>query len=200
MNDRIGLILLAAGSSSRLGESKQLLQYRGKTLLRHSVDVGVECGCSPIVVVVGHDAAKMREELKDAPAIVAENADWQQGMGTSIRVGVDRVEREAPDLAAVVLAVCDQPLVDSKVMRRLVNEYRTCGYPMAAATYAGTVGVPAVFNRHYFDKLKNLPPHAGAKQLLKAHGDQVAKIEMEEAALDLDTPDDLRHLNGGDGA
>jgi len=67
---------------------------------------------------------------------------------------------------------------------------------MAAATYAGTVGVPAVFNRNYFAALKTLPPQTGAKQVLRAHNDQVAKIEMEEAALDLDTPDDVTRLDG----
>jgi molybdenum cofactor cytidylyltransferase len=195
MNDAIALILLAAGSSSRMGQSKQLLQYGGKTLLRHAVDAGVASGCSPIVVVVGHDASAMRDELTNTAAIVADNVDWQQGMGTSIRVGVERVERDAPQTAAVVIAVCDQPLVDAKVMRRLVDAYRTCGYPMAAATYAGTVGVPAVFNRNYFAALKKLPPTAGAKQVLKAHHDQVAKIDMEEAALDVDTPDDVKRLD-----
>jgi molybdenum cofactor cytidylyltransferase len=196
MSDAIGLILLAAGSSSRMGESKQLLQYRGKTLLRHAVDSGVASGCAPIVVVVGHDAEKMRQELKETAAIVADNADWRQGMGTSIRVGVERIERDAPQVTAVVIAVCDQPLVDAKVMRRLVDAYRTCGYPIAAATYAGTIGVPAVFNRNYFAGLKDLPARAGAKQVLKAHNDQVAKVEMEEAALDLDTPDDVKRLDG----
>ena len=196
MSDAIALILLAAGSSSRMGQSKQLLQYRGKTLLHHAVDAGVASGCAPIVVVVGHDAGAMRDELKTTAAIVADNGDWQQGMGTSIRVGVERVEREAPQTAAVVIAVCDQPLVDAKVLRRLVDVYRTCGYPMAAATYAGTVGVPAVFNRNYFAALKTLPPQTGAKQVLRAHNDQVAKIEMEEAALDLDTPDDVTRLDG----
>jgi molybdenum cofactor cytidylyltransferase len=193
--DSIALIILAAGNSSRMGSAKQLLQYRGKTLLRHAVDNGLACGCSPVIVVLGHDAQRMRDELAGASVVIADNLDWQQGMGTSIRVGVTTAQSQPTPPAAVMIALVDQPLVDATVMRRLMDAYRTSGYPMAAAVYAGTVGVPAIFNRNYFDALKNLPPHAGAKKVLTDHAMQVAKVDMDEARIDIDTEQDYKKLN-----
>jgi molybdenum cofactor cytidylyltransferase len=191
----IAMILLAAGGSARMGSPKQLLQYKGKALLRHAVDNAVACGCSPIVVVIGHDAQRMREELAGLPVTIAENANWGEGMGTSLRVGVEAIERQSPMPSAVMTATCDQPLIDAAVLRRLIDAYRTCGYPMAAATYAGTMGVPAIFNRHYYAALRALPPEAGAKRVLGEHSDQVANVPMDEGELDIDTPEDVRRLN-----
>ncbi len=167
MNGSFGLIILAAGGSSRMGSPKQLLQYRGKTLLRRAVDVGIECGCAPIVVVVGHDAPRMYTELEGLPVVITENPDWKHGMGSSIRSGIITAEDAAPDLAAVIVMLCDQPLVDSSVMRRLIAGYENGGYPIAAASYAEALGVPAIFNRNYFHVLRNLPVNTGASRRWK---------------------------------
>src|SRR5947209_8753927 len=101
----IGLILLAAGGSTRMGRAKQLLVYRGKTLLRRAADAAVGSGCTPIVVVVGADAAEATRELAGLDLTVEVNPAWERGMGTSLRAGLARLLRERPDATAVVVTL-----------------------------------------------------------------------------------------------
>src|ERR1700736_3539504 len=94
----IGAVILAAGESSRLGQPKQLLQFRGQTLVRRIVDAAREGGCSPIVVVIGSDKDKVAGELERTDAVIVENENWNDGMGTSIRSGVQRLIDIAPNV------------------------------------------------------------------------------------------------------
>src|SRR5882762_89756 len=92
---QIGAVILAAGGSSRFERPKQLVRFRGKTLVRGVVDAASEAGCSPVVVVVGSDSERIRGSLKSARIVVAENESWRRGIGTSIRTGVDALIKEA---------------------------------------------------------------------------------------------------------
>lgn len=197
-DDHIALIVLAAGGSSRMGRPKQLLCYHGKSLLMHAVENGLASGCSPVIVVVGHQATRMREELQQQPAtvVIVDNPDWQQGMGSSIRAGMTTLIHSSPAPTAVMITLCDQPLVDATVMRRLINEFRVRGSPIAAASYAGAVGVPAIFSGDYFPALCDLPVEGGAKHLLQLHQSKLARVEMEQARHDIDTPADIQALQG----
>jgi molybdenum cofactor cytidylyltransferase len=189
----VGLILLAAGNSSRMGSSKQLLVYHGKTLLHRAAEAGVDSGCSPVIVVLGHDAARMQSELEGFPMLIVINPDWQNGMGSSIRVGIERMEKES-SVNAVAVMLCDQPYVDASIIRQLLEVYRKKNGPIVAASYGQTLGVPAIFPRRYFAALGQLPASGGAKQLLMNHPTDVFGVPMDEAALDIDTPDDFQKL------
>ena len=189
----IGLILLAAGNSSRMGSPKQLLLFNGKTFLRRAAEAGIESSCMPVVVVLGYDADRMRGEIEDLPAQIAINSDWQAGMGTSIRVGIEHLEKLAP-VEATIVTLCDQPRVDAGALCRLLAEYREKDGPIVAASYGQTLGVPAVFPRRYFPALRQLPPAGGAKQLLLKNASDVIAVPMDEAAVDVDTPADFQAL------
>jgi molybdenum cofactor cytidylyltransferase len=189
----IGAIVLAAGGSSRMGTAKQLLIFKGKTLLRRAVEVAVESGCSPVVVVLGQDAERMRLEIKSPPAIVVINSNWQQGIGGSIRVGIEHVEQNAV-LDGVMITLCDQPLIDASVLRRLLDVYKTGAGPMVAASYGGTLGVPAIFSKKYFASLRQLPVNGGAKQILMRDSLDVTPFPVDEALMDVDTPADYQRL------
>src|SRR5688572_28967076 len=111
---KTGVIVLAAGGSSRMGSPKQLLRYRGQSLILRAAHTGVQSTCDRVVVVIGREAQQMRDELKDLAVSVTENRNWQDGMGASIRAGMEEIVKD--DLDAVVLMLCDQPFVTADTL------------------------------------------------------------------------------------
>ena len=189
----VGAVILAAGGSSRLGQPKQLLKFGGETLIRRVVGAAAEAGCDPILVVVGESGAAIREELRGTRAMIVENPEWQRGLGTSIRCGLGQI---APLLDTVILLTCDQPLVESSVIAELIAAKKGTGKPIVASSYANTLGVPALFDRSFFEALLALPNDSGAKSLIEAHRGDTASIAFEAGAIDLDTPEDFERLKG----
>lgn len=183
-------VILAAGQSSRMGEPKQLVELEGRTLLRRAVATACSSSCRPVIVVLGARADLMQRELSGFDARVVENPDWIDGIGSSVRCGIDAVRRERT-VDSAVLMLCDQPLVTSQLIDQLVTAHRDRGARIVACEYAGTVGVPALFSRELFDELLALRPDAGAKQVIARHDADVVRVPFPAAALDLDTPDDL---------
>src|SRR2546423_6742095 len=180
----IGAVVLAAGESSRLGEAKQLLIFRGETLIRRAVRAAAEAGCDPIVVVIGKVSEEIRQELDGTGARVVENAEWQRGLGTSIRRGLTEI---AASVDAIILLTCDQPLVDRGVIAQLIATQEKTGKPIIASSYANTRGVPALFERACFEALLALPDDSGAKKLIEERSDDVSSIAFEEGGIDIDT-------------
>jgi molybdenum cofactor cytidylyltransferase len=189
--DSVGAVILAAGGSSRFGQPKQLLTFRGETLVRRAVRVASEAQCAPVVAVVGESGNAIREELRETLAAIVENPEWQRGLGTSIGCGLRQV---ADSVEAVVLLTCDQPLVDAAVIVELIAVRERTGKPIVASRYADTLGVPALFDRSCFAALLALPAAAGAKALIASRPDDVAIVSFEPGAVDIDTPEDLQRL------
>lgn len=183
---RVGIIILAAGESRRLGRPKQMVPFRGTTLLRHIISVALEVG--PVTVVLGARFEEISQSLADLPVRIVENEDWAEGMASSIRAGLTAIESEVD---RVILMLCDQPLVTAESLRRLV-----ASWDLAASEYAGTVGAPALFGRQYFEELKALKGSQGAKVVLARHRSKVAAVPCSECAIDIDLVDDLKHLGG----
>jgi molybdenum cofactor cytidylyltransferase len=194
----VAFILLAAGGSSRMGCAKQFLNYQGQTLLRRSAEAALASGCRPVVVVLGAHAERARDELAGLQVLTVDNADWGQGIGSSIRAGMAALAGHevvtGQPIDAVVFGLCDQPLVGPAAFARLLDAYSAGGKGIVAASYGGTTGVPAVFGRRYFDELRALPAAAGAKALIGRHGDDVAAVPVPEAGRDVDTPEDYQGL------
>jgi molybdenum cofactor cytidylyltransferase len=202
---KLGAVILAAGGSSRLGRPKQLLALNGETLVRRAVRAASEAGCHPVIVVVGEIGDTIRSELdiRDSRissglalenltrAMIVENAEWRNGIGTSIRRGLQQLPRSVD---AVVLLACDQPFVDASIVGKLIAAWEETGRPITASYYANTLGVPALFDRSCFEALLNLPDDSGAKSLIAARPDDVASIAFEDGAIDIDTPADFERL------
>jgi molybdenum cofactor cytidylyltransferase len=189
----VAAVVVAAGGSRRMGRPKQLLPFGGRSLLRRAAEAALGAGCDPVVVVLGASAELLREETAGWAVTVIDNPDWEQGPGTSVRAGMTKVEYAE----AVLFLVCDQPFVDAEHLDRLINAWRESGLPMAASSYAETVGVPALFASSCFDDLRGLPPQAGAKKLLVSQPDRVAAVLFPAGAIDLDTPEDVANLRAG---
>ena len=190
---QIGIILLAAGGSTRMGRPKQLLPYRGSTLLRHAVDTAIATGFAPIVVVLGAEAERCRAEIAGLSVHAVVNPEWERGMGTSLRVGVGVLRREAPGVAAVLIMLHDQPMITAAKLCEMAARWTPASCAVAS-TYAGTLGVPALLARELFDELSVLDGNQGARRILEAHRSRLVSVAMPEALHDMDTPADYDRL------
>lgn len=190
--EKIGAIILAAGSSTRLGEPKQFLRYRGESLIRRTARAAREARCAPVVVVAGAAHRRIADELVALEVEIVHNEDWQRGIGTSIRCGVEACLSREPALTAIAILVCDQPALDARIVSALRAKSER---GIAAAAYSGTLGVPAVFTSGYFPELRALADDYGAKRLLQSHAEDVTAVPFPEGAIDIDTPWDLRRLH-----
>lgn len=186
-------MLLAAGASTRMGTPKQLLPFRGRSLLHHIAQAAIASCCDPIVVVLGSHAEQLKLEL-DKSLHTVENQQWAAGMGTSIRAGMKELLRLNPNLDAVVITLCDQPFVDAHLLNQLVESYRVTQSLIVASAYANTLGVPALFGRSLFAELGTLNADVGAKYLIQQNSDQVYPVSFPKGAIDLDTPAQYQQL------
>jgi molybdenum cofactor cytidylyltransferase len=185
----IAAVILAAGAATRMGRVKQLLSYRGTTFLQHAIDQAVDAGLSPIVVVVGSHAGLVTGFIGSPRVNVVYNEAWQTGMGSSIAAGIRHLH--GFDVAGAAILVADQPLVTAQHLRAMAALMQSS--KMVAAEFDGTLGVPAFFRREVFPLLESLPPEAGARHLLRNSG-EVTAYPLPEAAIDVDTPQDLSSL------
>ncbi|GAB2951772.1 nucleotidyltransferase family protein [Hymenobacter coalescens] len=192
----IAAVLLAAGASTRMGQPKQLLPYEGRSLLRRAAETALQAGCTPVIIVTGALHAELAADVRGLPVQLVHNDVWEAGLGTSIGVGVQAVEEAAPEAAAVLVLLSDQPLVTPELLRQLMRGWQQSGLPVATA-YADSVGVPAVFGRPVWPQLLALPAAAGAKPLLQRLGDELAVVPFPPAATDVDTPAQYQQLLNG---
>ncbi len=186
----IALAILAAGESSRLGRPKQLLTHEGRPLIRHVADAALASACRPVLVVLGHQAERIGLGLEGLDVRIVANPEWREGMSSSIRAAVRALD-DVGEVDGLVLLTCDQPRISAAVIDGLVRARDEGSRPMAACAYAGTVGVPALFDVRKFDDLRSLRGGCGAKRLLLERPEQVARIDWPDGAIDLDTPGDL---------
>ena len=191
---KIGAVILAAGESSRFGRPKQLVQFRGKSLVRRVVDAAKDANCSAIVVVLGSRREQIERELKETAAIVAENEDWRRGIGSSIRVGVESAVNQAPDIEAIVLLTCDQPFLKTDTIERLITTREKTKKAIVASSYSKTLGVPALFDRSCFQELLALDDETGAKTIILSNRERVAELLFPEGKIDIDTAADYEKL------
>lgn len=185
------ILILAAGASKRLGQPKQLVRLDGRPLLHTMVSHAVAVAGHAVTVVVGAHAQELAMLLKHSPASVIVNRHWHEGIGASIRYGVAALP---PACDAVLMMLADQVGVSSDDLKRLVSAWKGQDNSLVASLYSGTVGVPAIFPRWCFSDLSSLRGDVGAKVVLQRHSDRLIRVPMPNAAMDLDTPEQLEEL------
>ena len=188
-----GIIILAAGGSSRLGEPKQLLTYLGKTLLRHVTDEALASGIGPVLVVLGADSARIKYTLHES-ALVLINEQWEEGMGSSIRSGLWGMLKAYPLLDGIIFAVCDQPFVTASLFRKLAWCKESTGKNIVACAYKHDLGTPVLFDKKYFPHLLRLQGQQGAKRLIALYSEDVSSVPFELGEIDIDRPEDYLFL------
>ena len=188
---RVPAIILAAGASRRLGQPKQLVSIDGETLLARTVRIATECACDPIVIVLGaqHEAILASVDLSQTHAVI--NSNWEQGIATSIRAGIEALLLRSPSATSVLLLVCDQPRLTADHLRALLNTHASDEQNIVASHYAGTAGIPAIFPANQFSRLRSLRGDAGARSLLRDPASPIIMVRFEGGEIDIDTPADL---------
>ena len=184
-----------------MGRPKQLLPFKGETLLSRAARVALETQCRPVIVVLGSHAEALQEELAATEGRIIVNREWAEGMSSSIRCGLRALETGATQATeAAILMLCDQPFVTSDIIRRLADEYIAHRPLLVASGYEAkgvkTTGVPALFSCSLFAELMELRGTAGAKRIIERHEKAGSVIAVPEAGFDIDTPDDYRALRG----
>jgi molybdenum cofactor cytidylyltransferase len=192
-----GLIILAAGSSSRLGSPKQNLLYQGQTLLQRAIQTALTSVChEKVVVVLGANEGIIRPSISDQLVYITYNPDWQEGMASSIRLGITELLRIEPNIKAAILMLCDQPFVDPLLIYQLTEKKADSFSGIIACTYRDTLGVPVLFDASYFPRLLMLQGKEGAKTLIRDFPNDVASIAFPLGAIDIDTIEDYERLHG----
>lgn len=192
---KTGVILLAAGSSSRLGRPKQLINYQGKTLLQHSIEAAQHSAADDLIVVLGSNADLIQTHIESKEVSVLVDAHWKDGMSSSMQCGLRHLI-ETRQVDQVVLMLCDQPFVHQGLLDQLMLDKKTSGKGIIACSYAGTVGVPALFDQKYFSELLALKGTEGAKKVILNHQEDTFLVDFPLGAVDLDTEEDVQKFTG----
>ncbi|GAA4423962.1 hypothetical protein GCM10023188_03240 [Pontibacter saemangeumensis] len=190
----IGIVILAAGASSRMGKPKQELLYKGETLLQHAVKAAVSTSCEPVVVVLGANTEVRLPASDGKTVLTAINPKWQEGLSSSIRCGLSALLAAAPQAESVLFMVCDQPFVEAALLESLLHTKSAGRKGIVACQYKDTFGTPVLFDKAYFDELLYLRGKEGAKKLLFRHSEHVASVSFPLGAIDVDTPEDYAAL------
>jgi CTP:molybdopterin cytidylyltransferase MocA len=188
----IPALVLAAGKSTRMGRTKALLPLGNETFVSRIVRTFRLAGVEDVVVVVGHDAAAVSEELgrPDVGARVIVNAEYESGQLSSILAGLRAIDR--PGVTAMLMTLVDVPLVSAETVRAVLMRYRSTSAPVVRPVNGARHGHPVLLDRTLFGLLRGADPTTGAKPIVRAHASQAGDLEVsdEGAFTDIDTPEE----------
>jgi molybdenum cofactor cytidylyltransferase len=191
MQQMLSAILLAAGESKRMGEPKQLMSLGSSTMVEQAIDNLLNSAIDEVIVVLGHRAEEITKSIADKPVKIMVNPNYQEGMSTSIIAGIILVD---PQSQGVMLALGDQPLVDSQTINKLIDEFYNHDKGIAVPIYKGKMGHPIIFAIKYKPELLNLEGDIGGREIIKQHPDDILEvaIDSESVITDIDTRDDYQ--------
>lgn len=189
-----GIIILAAGASTRLGRSKQTLPYQSSTLLKHTIKEALDAAVGPVIVVTGANEKEVAEHIREEPVTMVHNKEHREGIASSIKTGIHEIQIRYNDCTSIILMVCDQPHINKNILQSLVETSRATGKPITASAYKDTIGVPALFDKTFFPELLSLQGDEGGKKVILSHQSSVAVVPFPSGEIDIDTPGDLDAL------
>ena len=188
--EQCAIVVLAAGMSSRLGSPKQLLEYKGKSLMQHAADTALQTNMQPVVIVIGANSDAIKKQTGVMKAAVVENEGWLEGMASSLRCGLAAVLKIQPGADGIIFMVCDQPYVTESLLDCLLQVQHETGMPIIASRYEDNLGTPALFHKSFFAELMKLKGDTGARKLIKLHEDLVKTVAFPKGAIDINTKTD----------
>ena len=192
MSETVAL-LLAAGESRRMGRPKALLPWQDTTLLAHQISILLQGGASKVVVVVGHQAEKLKPIINDWAGVSwVLNPDYAQGKTTSIKIGLDALEPEK--LKTILILNVDQPR-SSETIQYLLQLHRESNKLITIPTYQGKGGHPIVIDPSLLSELKSISEETlGVKAVIREHPDSTQRVESGNAEVlwDLNTPQEYQ--------
>lgn len=184
----LGIIVLAAGASTRLGQPKQLLWLGDKTLLAQICETALSIENQRVVLVLGAHCEAIKPAIEQLPVEIVFNEKWSEGMGGSIACGMAHLPKNT---GAVLLLLCDQPFVTTAFLEKLLEKWRSAECLIVASAYGGSFGPPAIFDQQLFPELAELHGQKGAKMLMEKYREQLELVDFPEGEKDVDAPEDL---------
>jgi len=182
-------VILAAGASRRMGRNKMLLELDGESLVRRAAQRALAAGLSPVVVVIGHEADRLRAQLKGLPLQLAVNPDYTGPTSGSLHRGLDVL---GADVEAVVVMLGDMVRVTIETLAMLVAAARGTDAPLVVSRYGDVTAPPLLFRRALFGELLAWTGEGCGKAVVQAHRREAMYVERPEALLaDVDTPEDF---------
>ncbi|GAB4544877.1 MAG: nucleotidyltransferase family protein [Pleurocapsa sp.] len=190
----ITAIILAAGASRRMGQPKQLLSYKGQTLLSYVTNCAIASSCNPVIVILGANAEKIEPEIAQLSITIIKNNNWNEGIASSISCGIKYLQKQDLNPDGVIFLTCDQPFISTEIIEELINNYYSTKQPIIASKYGKSLGIPALFSRALFSELTQLKGNRGAKKIINKYPDLVSVINFPQGIIDLDTPENYQQF------
>ena len=189
----ISAIILAAGESKRMGQAKQLLGVEGKTLLQSVLDSVLKSDVDEVILVLGHEAERIRRKMDVRRAIIVVNPNYAKGMITSIQEGLKALDKKSE---AFFIILGDQPEIRPDIYNRLIQEFHRV-YPLQSIllpTYQGKKGHPALFSTKYLAESFKIRGDVGFKEIVQNHAEDVFLVDVDTPSIliDIDTPEDYQ--------
>ncbi len=192
MNQKVGIVILAAGSSSRLGKPKQLVEIDGKTLIRRICETAISLDRGKVVVITGAYQEEIADDIHDLEVNILHNKLWNDGMASSIHVGIEYLT--LLEYNAALLLVCDQIKITRDLLMEIIDAWSFQGYNLVCCVYGEQLGTPALFGKSLFGDLMQLSGDKGAKAVLLTYIEKAKKIPFDGGVIDIDTPEDLKNF------
>lgn len=189
-----GIVILAAGASSRLGRAKQLVPFHDKPLLQHVLDACTKTDALKLVVL-GAYAEEIKREISPSETKILFNPLWKEGISSSIKAGLLELTSKHDDIAGILFLVSDQPFVSQDLIMNIMETFDNHKNRIIASGYGGIIGTPAMFPAVYFHELSELSGDKGAASIIKRHSEHVIVIPFEDGIKDIDTKEDLQILD-----
>lgn len=198
MPERSGFIagiLLAAGTSSRMGSNKMLFDLNGESVLRRAARRAMGGGLGPILVVLGHQEERARPELVGLPCRVVVNPLYETGISSSLKAGVAALKDQPEDVRAAMVMLADMPFVTSEMIAEMIARYRSTEAPLVISDYEGVNAPPMLYDRSLFSELLTMTEEGCGRQVVKRHRHEAEVLAWPASALaDLDVPEDYARL------
>lgn len=189
--NELSILLLAAGSSSRLGRSKQLLKVESEGLLLRSSNLSLQVSKN-VFVVLGSNFEEHVQSIKHLSVAIVENKEWERGLGSSLKAGLRQIVEKNPETKSVLILVCDQPLLTSSHLSKLAEVGEATNKLIVSSLYNNVLGVPALFKKELFNELLKLDDSEGARKLIQQKKNDVEIVDFPGGEIDLDTPEDVK--------
>ena len=189
---KLSILILAAGNSSRLGYPKQLIEFEGKTLIERITETALMVSDNILIILGGNSELIIPklERFNDTISTIF-NPDWQQGMGTSIRIGTEKLAEKSD---AILILLSDQPFISTVLLQNMIQIFEKSPNPIISCTYNQQLGVPMLFDKSVFPELMKLSGDKGAKSFLHLYKDTISTIDFPEGIIDIDTFEDVEKL------
>ncbi len=191
---KIAHLILAAGSSSRMGSPKQLLPWKNTTLIGYAMQQSIALEELDTYVILGANYDLIKKEINDGLVTIIKNSNWQSGMGSSISVGVRTIQQSSYAYDALLISLIDQPLIEVNYLQLLITEYKKSTCDLAASDLGDRVGVPAIFSSSLFEELITLNEDYGARHIITKHKNSSIIISAKEKGIDIDTKEEYKAL------